>query len=162
MISKEQYIERMKKEFGIIKHLAEKVTVEQLGFKPTDGQRTLGELMQYLTTIFVMGAESVATGDGEAYKKYADTPMPTLETFGQMMDAELEKFLSFVEPMTDEELKTEMNMWGSNQTKAMHLFGFYGIATAYKMQLFLYMKQTGMPHLNTMNLWAGMDTPPKA
>ncbi len=161
MISKEQYIGRMKKEFDIIKHLGEKVTEEQLSFKPTEGQRTLGELMKYLTTIFVMGAESVATGDGEAYKKYVNTPMPTLANFGAMIDAELEKFLGFVEPMTDADLASEMNMWGSTQTKGMHLLGFFGIATAYKMQMFLYMKQTGMTQLNTMNLWAGVDAPPQ-
>jgi len=161
MISKEQYLGAMGKEINIIKHLAEKVTEEQMTWKPTDGQRTMAELMQYLTTIFVMGADSVATGDGEAYKKYANSPMPTRESFLGMMDEEWNKFLGFVEPLTEEDMKAEVNMWGMNQTRAIHLLGLLNIASAYKMQMFLYMKQAGMTHLNTMNLWAGMDTPPK-
>jgi hypothetical protein len=161
MISKEQYLEAIKKEISIIKHLGEKITEEQLTFKPTEGQRTMQELMQYLTTIFVMGADSVATGDGEAYKKYIGSPMPTRENFSSMMDEELAKFVGFVEPLSEEDMKVEISMWGMNQSRAKHLLGLLNIASAYKMQMFLYMKQTGMTHLNTMNLWAGMDTPPK-
>lgn len=151
----------MKNEIRIIKHLSEKVVEEQMSWKPTDGQRTMGELMKYLTHIFVMGADSVATGDGEAYKKYVETPSPTRDDFGAMMDEQLEKFLGFVEPLSEEDMKGEINMWGRTQSRAMHLLGLLSVASAYKMQMFLYMKQTGMTHLNTMNLWAGMDTPPK-
>jgi hypothetical protein len=161
MISKEQYVSVMKKEFDIIKHLGEKVTEEQWSWKPTEGQRTMGELMHYLTYIFLMGGDSVASGDGEAYKKYISTEAPTLSNFSQMMDAEWEKFLGFVNSISEEDMQTEVMMWGRNQSKAMHLLGLLSIAAAYKTQLFLYMKQTGMEHLNTMNLWAGMDTPPK-
>lgn len=161
MITKDQYLGAMKKEFDIINHLGEKVTAEQLTWKPTEGQRTTQELMQYLTHIFVMGADSVASGDGEAYKKYVGSPAPTLETFIQMMNDQWGKFSGFVEPLTDEELSADVTMWGKTQSRAMHLIGLLNIAAAYKMQLFLYMKQTGMEHLNTMNLWAGMDTPPK-
>jgi hypothetical protein len=31
--------------------------------------------------------------------------------------------------------------------------------TAYRMQLFLYLKASGREELNTMNLWVGMDAP---
>ena len=161
MITKEQYIAAIKKEFDIIKHLGEKVTAEQLSWKPTEKQRTTQELMHYLTYIFLMGGDSVASGDGEAYKKYINTEVPTLANFGAMMDSEWEKFYGFVNPLSDEDLKTEVTMWGMTQSRALHLLGLLNIASAYKMQLFLYMKQTGMAHLNTMNLWAGMDTPPK-
>lgn len=161
MISKEQYIAAIKKEFDIIKHLGEKVTAEQLSWKPTEKQRTTLELMHYLTYIFLMGGDSVASGDGEAYKKYLNTEVPTRENFSQMMDAELEKFLGFVNSISEEDMQSEIMMWGRSQSRAMHLLGLLNIASAYKTQLFLYMKQTGMEHLNTMNLWAGMDTPSK-
>jgi hypothetical protein len=32
---------------------------------------------------------------------------------------------------------------------------------AYRTQLFLYLKACGREELGTMNLWAGMDMPPK-
>ena len=161
MITKAQFTESFNKEIVIIKHLAEKVTPLQLTHKPTDGQRTLQELMKYLTHIFIMGADSAVTGDGEAYKKYVDSPMPTLENFTAMMDKQMQDFWALVSPLSEEEMMKEVTMWGMTQSRAMHLLGLLKVATAYKMQMFLYMKQSGNTGLNTMNLWAGMDTPPK-
>ncbi len=160
MISKEQYIQALTNEFRIIKHLADKVTEEQLSHKPTETQRTTAELMHYLTYIFAAGTESVTTGDGSAYKKYMGTPIPTLENFKSMLDEEEARVLEFLSPLTEDELKEEFAMWGRTQSKAMHLLGFLEIAAAYKMQLFLYLKQSGTENIGTMNLWAGMDQPP--
>jgi hypothetical protein len=67
MITKEQYISSLTNEFRIIKHLAEKITPEQLSHKPTEPQRSLQELMQYLTVIFIAGADGIVTGDGDAW-----------------------------------------------------------------------------------------------
>ncbi len=161
MITKEQYLTSLEKEFAIIKHLAEKIKPEQLSHKPTDKQRTTEELLQYLTSIFIAGADGIVTGDGEAYKKYFGGPVPTIENFGSMMDDEWKKFYDFISPLSEEDLKAEINMWGMNQSKALHLLGLLKIAAAYKMQLFLYMKQSGTENIGTMNLWAGMDQPPK-
>ena len=160
MITKEQFIESLQTEFKIIKHLAEKVKPEQLGHKPTEAQRTMHELMHYLTYIFIAGTDSTVSGDGNAYKKYAETPMPTVENFAEMMDKQEAEVVKLISPMTEEDMATEVNIWGRNQSKAMHLLGLLKIATAYKMQMFLYLKQSGTANIGTMNLWAGMDQPP--
>jgi hypothetical protein len=161
MITKQEYIDSLAKEFQIIKHLAEKIKPEQLDHKPTDAQRTMAELLQYLSVIFIAGVDGTVTGDGSAYKKYFGGPMPTLENFAEMMDTEEKQVREFIEPLSDEDLKGEINMWGRTQSRALHLIGLLKIAAAYKMQLFLYMKQTGTKDIGTMNLWAGMDQPPK-
>jgi hypothetical protein len=72
--------------------------------------------------------------------------------------AEVEKLLN---SLTEESMKEEISMWGRTQSRALHLMGMITIAGAYKMQMFLYMKQSGTEHIGTMNLWAGMDQPPK-
>lgn len=162
MITKQQYLGILGNEFRIIKHLAEKVTPEQLSHKPTDPQRTLQELMAYLTQIFISGIEGVVNNDGDAYKKYLGVgEAPTLENFAELMDKEFGEVEKLINSLSEEDMNTEINMWGRNQSKALHLMGMLSIAAAYKMQLFLYMKQSGTANIGTMNLWAGMDTPPK-
>jgi hypothetical protein len=161
MITKEQYIEALTKELEIVKHLAEKIKPEQLSHKPTEAQRTLQELMQYISVIFTAGADSVASGDPEAYKKYFGGPLPTLENFIGLMDDEEKKVIAFLTPLTEEELAIDITMFGRTQSRTLHLIGLLKMAAAYKMQLFLYMKESGTSDINTANLWAGMDTPPK-
>jgi hypothetical protein len=162
MITKEQYLGILGNEFRIIKHLARKITPEQLSHKPTDPQRSMQELMAYLTQIFISGVEGVVTGDGSAYKKYLGVgDAPTLENFAELMDKEFTEVEKLINSISEEDLQTEVTMWGRTQSKALHLMGMLSIAAAYKMQLFLYMKQSGTENIGTMNLWAGMDQPPK-
>lgn len=162
MITKEQYLGILGNEIRIIKHLAEKISPKQMSHKPTDPQRTLGEVMTYLTQIFISGIEGVVTGDSAAYKKYLGVgEEATLENFAGLMDAEFTEVQKLVNSLSDDDMATEINMWGRNQSKALHLMGMLSIAAAYKMQMFLYMKQSGTENIGTMNLWAGMDQPPK-
>lgn len=161
MITKEQYIDALVGEFKIIKHLAEKINPDQLSHKPTEPQRTLEELLHYLTYIFIAGTDSVVHNDPEAYKKYVSAPMPTVDTFAGLMDKEESEVVALISPMSDESLAEEVLVWGRHQSRALHLLGLLKIASAYKMQLFLYMKQSGTTNIGTMNLWAGMDQPPK-
>jgi len=161
MLTKEEYIESLIKELDIVKHLAEKIKEEQLGHKPTEAQRSMQELMHYLTYIFVAASDGIASGDGTAYKKYLQSPMPTLGNFIEMMDKEEKEVTAFLSPLTTEQLAEEIDMWGRKQSRTLHLIGLLKMAAAYKMQLFLYMKQSGTTDIYTSNLWAGMDTPPK-
>jgi hypothetical protein len=162
MITKEEYIGLLKNEFRIIKHLAEKIEPQQLAHRPTEAQRDMRELMAYLSQIFISGVEGVITGDPEAYKKYLGIgEAPTLENFAQMMDKEWTDVEPLLQSLTPEAAQEEITMWGRKQSKALHLMGMLSIAAAYKMQLFLYMKQSGTANIGTMNLWAGMDQPPK-
>lgn len=161
MITKEQFTEALLGEISIIKHLAEKLQPGQLSHKPTEKQRTLAELLHYLTYILIAGTDGATTGDADAWKKYTDAPMPTLETFSELMDKEGREVQELIMSLSDKELQEEVAMWGRTQSKALHLLGLLKIASAYKMQLFLYMKQSGTENIGTMNLWAGMDQPPQ-
>ncbi|MEI6660304.1 MAG: hypothetical protein WCK91_02680 [bacterium] len=160
MITKEQYLDSLVRELEIIKHLGEKVKPEQMSFKPTEKQRTLGELMQYLGYVFPAVIEGAVKNDKAVYMQYHDSSvMPTPETFAGIIDSEIAKVRELVMPLTEEQMTVEVDMW-VKQTVAMHLLSALKNAVAYKMQLFLYLKQSGMPELNTMNLWVGRDPEP--
>ena len=162
MITKEQYIGILTNEFRIMKHLAEKIKPEQLAHKPTEPQRNLQEVMAYLTQIFISGIEGVVMNDGAAYKKYLGVgEVPTIENFAGMMDKQFTQVEELLNTLTEENMQEEIAMWGRTQSKALHLMGMLSIASAYKMQMFLYMKQSGTADIGTMNLWAGMDQPQK-
>ena len=59
MYTKENLIASVENEFRIIKHLAEKIPADTEGYKPTEGQRTTLELLQYLSTIVVNGTHVI-------------------------------------------------------------------------------------------------------
>ncbi len=158
MITKDQYLASLSHEISIIRHLAGKLSEADLDYRPTDGQRSVRELLQYLSFILVTGVESLVSEDKNLYQARSEAAAETtLANFDERMLAQEAKIRELVIAMTDEQLAEEVDMWGK-RTRAMHLLnGALKWATAYKTQLFLYMKQHGHTGLNTMNLWAGMD-----
>ena len=158
MISKQEYVASLTKEFDIICHLASKIKDTDLQYRPTDAQRSTIELLQYLSYVFIATVKVLENGDQNIYmelsKKAEDLK---LEDFIETMQNQLKDLTEIVNNFSDEELSESVDLWGM-QTRAMHLLnGPLKFATAYKIQLFLYMKSNGHSELSTMNLWAGMD-----
>ena len=52
MITKQQFVDSLVLEISIIRHLGTKVDASMLDYKPTEKQRTLLELMNFLGHIF--------------------------------------------------------------------------------------------------------------
>ena len=159
MITKQQYMDSLAFEFTVIKHLATKIDAAHLDFKPTPKQRTTHELLTFMTTIFGAAVDNIANGDTAAYKTWAEkTPAVTLENFASLLDTEEAHVREIVMAMTDAALDEKVAIYGTTRTRAEHLLnGPLKWAAAYKMQLFMNLKMSGAEHLNTMNLWAGMD-----
>lgn len=158
MITKQEYIASLTKEFNIICHLASKIKDTDLDYKPTDAQRTTMELLRYLSYVFIATVKVLENGDQGIYmelSKKADDLK--LEDFIESMQNQLKDVTEIVNNFSDEQLNESVDLWGV-QSRAMHLLNSpLKWATAYKIQLFLYMKANGHAKLNTMNLWAGMD-----
>jgi hypothetical protein len=160
--TKENLIHSITNEFRIIKHLAEKIPADTEGYKPTEGQRTTLELLQYLSTVFVNGTHVIYEGVTEAYKTAplhgADT---TVENFSEKMDAQLVLWKEMMEKFDDTELEKVINVYMmGDMTKGRYLVeNLLKWAAAYKTQLFLYIKASGNSALGTSNLWGGMDMP---
>ena len=162
MYTKENLIASVENEFRIIKHLAEKIPTDTEGYKPTEGQRTTLELLQYLSTIFANATHVIYEGASDAYKtsplKLEDT---TMENFTAKMDAQLAIWKGMMEKFDDTQLATVVNIYGmGDMTKGRYLVeNLLMWAAAYKMQLFMYIKSSGNTSIGTSNLWGGMDMP---
>ncbi len=162
--TKQHLIDTITNEFRILKHLAEKIPAGTEGYKPTEGQRTTLELLQYLSSIFANATHVILEGNTDAYKT---APLSgdgtTIENFATKMDEQLVVWNGLMEKFTDEELEKVINIYMmGDKTKAVYLVdNLLKWAAAYKMQLFLYIKLSGNSSIGTSNLWGGMDMPVK-
>jgi hypothetical protein len=162
MITKKSFIENVLWEIGIIKHLAGKVTAQNLEYKPTEKQRTTIELLGYLAVGPGTSLQVIKDGDTSHYKNSREEQQKvTLKNFNEMIDKEGLEIKTALEAMTDDELNEEIDLWKSGKTQARSEYLLHLILeslVAYKMQLFLYLKSSGNEHLNTQNLWHGKDS----
>jgi hypothetical protein len=165
MTQKENLIKAIEDEFKILKHLHTKIPDDKLEFKPADKTRTIYELLRYLTwcgqgtlKTFIEGDED--SPNFEIYKELSESAKDFKpENFPEAMDKQLISIKMLFEKFNDEDLviKNVMLPFGVKQplgeaiinTTIKHL-------TAYKMQLFLYLKILGI-ELNTVNCWIGED-----
>ncbi len=156
MYTKENFIKSLENEVRIIKHLGSKVTPEIAEYRPSPAQRSTLELMQYISAVGSGVMKSVLLGDTKAWNEYDDfRKSVTIDNFSEKMDQELndmkENFAKFV----DTDFGREADFYGKASI-AEHMINILRNFSAYRMQLFLYIKANGIP-LNTMNLWGGVD-----
>ncbi len=162
MINKKQFLDGFAKELDIIRHLGTKVDAAMLEYKPTEKQRTMLELMNYLGHIFNTGTALVIEGSSKNYQEITkDIPEVTLSNFDLVMQMQSKNVMEKIEALSDESLAEEVEIFGNKDTRAMHIYGISKWAVAYKMQFFLYIKACGKHDINTSNLWRGVDSAPK-
>lgn len=165
VLTKEEAVTALQNEVRILLHLASKIEPKMLGYRPSPKQRSLLELMQYLVVMAPAQLRTIVAGDftmegflarwrpAEAAAKAMD-----LEETKAAIARQPELFRDLLGPCTDAELRKEIEMFGSKASR-----GFWIVRlplchySAYRMQLFLYLKACGREELNTMNLWMGMD-----
>lgn len=162
MITKEQFIESLVHEIEIIKHLAGKVDASKLDYRPTPGQRSTLELLQYLGQMLHTGISASIAGDQNVYMELAkNKDLVTFENFVSKMDEQARFVKEAVGALTEEDMARVSTIWGNTSSLAMQLLGALKNAVAYKMQLFLYIKASGNSEIGTSNVWGGRDMPKK-
>lgn len=162
MFKKEEIWNSFSSDFRIIKHLAEKVHIDAHGYKPTESQRTTLELMQYMSIMGSAILKVVLEGDQAAFAPYAEqSKSVTPENFAEMMDKQEADMKETFAKFDDAELSKELSLWGMTGPKSIFVLNLVKIVASYKMQLFLYVKASGVSGIGTSNLWAGMDMPSK-
>ncbi len=162
MYTKEQIWNSFKKEISIIKHLAEKIPADKHDHKPTEKQRTTLELLQYLSTAGVGTMDAILVGDITPFAKYAERrDATTVENFAGAMDVQEKEMAEIYAQFNETNLEEEVSIFGMTHSRAIFLLELLKTMTGYKMQLFLYIKASGVEHIGTSNVWAGIDTPPK-
>ena len=162
MISKQQFLDSCLNEIRIIKHLYVKVKPGMLNYRPTEKQRSMLELLQYLGGFVKLEAEAIYSGKAitDFHKAMEQAYRMPAEKFPAMMDEQAGELNGIFSKITDAELDEQVDLFGRGKSQARSLWFLNLILkslTAYKMQLFLYLKSCGVTDIGTSNLWRGED-----
>lgn len=162
MITRQQLIDSLVKETEIIKHLYEKIPAGALDFRPTEKQRSTIELLRYLAVcgsapLHVMLNDS----DWKLWKPFTEHIQEMkAEEFPAAMDRQVAQMIEMINSIPEADL---MEKEVKHPTGEVMLLGLglirmpFSWLTAYRMQLFLYVKQSGGEALGTSNNWSGRD-----
>ena len=162
VLTRPELVAALQKEARILLHLAGKLDITQLDYRPTPKQRSALELLRYLS---FMGPVLIATAkngafDGEAWQsevKAADGR--NLEETLAIIAAQPDVYERLLADMSDADFRAEMTGFdGVTTTRGAFIVSLVlGGHTAYRTQLFLYLKSCGQEQLGTVNLWRGTD-----
>ena len=167
VLSKEELIGALKHEVRVLVHLIGKLDKAHLDYRPTPKQRSVRELLQYLSimgptlvTVFQTGAfntdtfKTIWTPAEEAAKAM------TFEETVAKIEKQGDDYGRLLSEWTDADFRAEVDMFGRKSSKGALIVNLVlGGHAAYRTQLFCYLKSCGREELSTMNLWAGTDAP---
>jgi hypothetical protein len=165
VLTTEELLASLQHEVRVLLHLASKVDPAHLDYRPTPGQRSTLELLQYLTIVGPIHARAVMarTFDMDAWRREWRTGEAAAKTMNldEVKDAigrQPALYTELVGSRSDADLREGMEMFGSTASRGSWLVRLVLCHyAAYRMQLFLYLKASGREELNTMNLWVGVD-----
>ena len=165
MLTRDQVLRAALHEIDVAKFLAEKIPADRADWRPSETQRSVTELLQYLSRCGISAFEALRAPAEERPaigKKYRDASASvTLDNFEDAMDKQATQLWEVLDPLSDDDLQEMVALpWGQPVTVGeLFLTTVVKFLTAYRMQLFLYMKQMGMSDLGTLQSWVGVDTP---
>jgi len=163
VLTREELIASLQNEVRILLHLAGKLDPAQLDYRPTPNQRSIIELLQYLSA---MGPTMIAftkagVFDGAAWQ--AALSAASRASFDQVLTAVENQrclYAELLQGWSEDEFRTEIDMLGRKTSRGAFIVNLVLCAhAAYRTQLFGYLKACGRHELNTMNLWGGVDAP---
>ncbi len=162
VLTKEELIASLQNEVRILVHLAGKVDKSKLDYRPTPKQRSILELLQYMSMMGPTLVAVIKTGNfaavwspaAEAAKKM------NLDQAVAAIQEQSEEYARLLSGWTEADFRGEVDMFGGKSSRGALLVRLVlGGCAAYRTQLFCYLKSCGRDELSTMNLWAGMDGP---
>lgn len=165
VLTKEELIDGFQKEVRIFVHLISKVDPSKVDYRPSAKQRSVLELVQYMTVMAPAMSESIKSGVFTMEAMGAiwgprDTASKAMnwEQAVAAVGRQSDEMAREIGGWNDADFRTEINMFGQDMTRGEALVNMVlcGYA-AYRMQLFLYLKAMGREELNTLNLWGGYD-----
>jgi hypothetical protein len=159
MFQKEWLAEGLAKDFRISQHLFGKIPAELYDWRPSPGQRSVAELLKYLSVCVIGGLRGFVEPGTDWRAHYAAKSAALKpEDFPAAMAEQAAEIAALLENLTAEQLAVSQTMpWGESVSLGEALCGgAVRRLPAYNMQLFLYLKQNGI-QLSTPNLWHGRD-----
>ncbi len=163
MYTKSDLEKSLANEFRIIKHLFTKIPDGAMLYKPTEGQRTTLELLQYLSMVGPATLAAIKAGDTSVFMPYVESAKSvTGENFLERFEASEAETMKTLSELTEAMLAEKIDMFRMGEmTKGVYLVEtILKWLAAYKMQLFLYAKAAGNSSIGTSNLWGGFDMEP--
>jgi len=160
MFTTEQYLNAMRKEVAVLKHLYTKVPKDKLDYRPTPSQRSLRELLNYMPMNITLIRLHINGEWSTVQQIRKEVEEAAAKDFCGTLDRELTAFVKYVSAIPESDFATKDVRLPPGGTAKLgdHLMNFpLQFLAAYKMQLFLYLKSCGMTELNTFNCWLGMD-----
>lgn len=163
VLTKEELIAALQNEVRILVHLAGKVDKSKVDYRPTPKQRSILELLQYMTIMGPTLVTLIKTGTFDmAVWGPADAAAKAMN-FDQAVAAiekQSDEYARVLTGWTDADFRGEADFFGAKSSRGSHIvFLVLGGHAAYRTQLFQYLKACGRDELNTMNLWGGADAP---
>lgn len=167
VLSKAELIASLQNEVRLVAHLVSKAAPGHLDYRPSASQRSTLELIVYIS---MMGPTIIRwslanTTDFEIWTK-AETASKerSFEEAREAIAAQHPEYADLLAGLTDADFRAEVNDFEGNKTsRGTFLTNLVlGGCAAYRMQLFLYLKASSAPGINSANLWSGMDTPTQA
>lgn len=164
MIGKHDLLETMLFECDICTHLFGKIPEGGFDYRPTPGQRSMRELLAYLSYCGIAFSRAMIENDWEPYKAAAEAAKDLApEEFPAAMERQKADLRAAFAGITDADLDERRATvpWGRELPLGKALLDLpLRCLTGYRMQLFLYAKAAGATEISTANCWAGVDMPP--
>jgi hypothetical protein len=166
VLTKEEAVRALQNEVGLVLHLASKVDPAMLDYRPSPKQRSMMELLRYFVPMAPVQLRAIVEGKFtmESWTKAwrAEAAAANAMDFDQVKAAIARQpalFAELLSPCTDSDFRAQIEMFGNKATRGMWIVRLpLCHYAAYRMQLFLYLKACGRDDLNTLNLWAGVDS----
>ena len=157
MIHKDDILNVLIKECRICIRVFSKLPPEAYDYRPTPGQRSTFELLQYMTYAFAGAAHAIVGNGWDWWKEHeAVAKDMTPDAFPAAMNTQIESLQTLFASLSDDVLEnrkvTEVP-WPTENTVGVELLdNCLRWLIGYKMQLFLYARSNGV-EMSTMDCW---------
>jgi hypothetical protein len=164
VLTKSELISALQNEVRILLHLASKIDGTKLDYRPTPKQRSLIELLRYLSMMGPTLVQYTLTQSSDASIWTTAAQAADARDLDQTLEAiaaQTGTYATLLADVSDAEFRAEVNGFDGTKTSRGALMVNLVLCgcSAYRTQLFLYLKACGREELGTMNLWAGIDPP---
>ena len=168
VLTASELIGALQHEVRVLSHLVSKVDATTLDYRPTPKQRSMIELLRYLSmmgptliTFSLKKAEDDMNAIWGTAAKEAEGR--NLEQVTAAIAAQGDEDAKLLGSLTDADFRAEIDGFAGKTSRGLFLVNLVlGGHAAYRTQLFCYLKSNGRDELVSSNLWSGMDPQPKA
>ncbi|MCA8939499.1 MAG: hypothetical protein KDB07_06815 [Planctomycetes bacterium] len=163
MFTREDFIDTIRHEANVIKHVASKIPGDPSSFRLAPNGRTTLELMRYMTYAAKGITTFALTGSFDHFPPLVEQSKSVdLQNFAAAIDSEIEAIVRIVSDIPESHFSSKRCKmpWGPDVSLGRGLVTMtQSFLSCYRMELFLHAKAAGNTEISTSNCWAGIDRP---